>query len=309
MPAANAPRLTVGDSTITGLFEQPLDGINMLLGADPQQVREIDWLTTRYATETGELHGNVQAFLVQHEGMTIMVDTCVGNGKSISIVPAWDHMNTPILDRLNALGATPESVDYVLPTHLHLDHVGWQTWWDGNAWQPTFLNARHLLSLQEYEYWGSHRHCTPLAVDDAGNEIEAMRIMFDETQRRVHEESVQPVIDAGLVDLVDPPYDVVPGIRIIPTPGHTPGHISVEITSGGHRAVISGDLFHHPCQIAQPHWASLPDTDAEQSTASRRALLAELAGTQTLLVGTHFAEPWAGLIVADGDTYRFEPCD
>jgi glyoxylase-like metal-dependent hydrolase (beta-lactamase superfamily II) len=303
----NFPQLRLGDSTITGLFEQPLDGINLLLGADPEQVREIGWLTPRYATETGDVLGHVQAFLVQHQGVTIMVDTCVGNGKSITVVPAWDNLNTPFLDRLRALGTAPETVDYVLCTHLHVDHVGWQTWSDGHTWHPTFLNARHLFCHQEYEYWGSHRHLAPRAPEEADDDIDALGIQFDLTQRRVHEQSIQPVVDAGLVELVDPPHEVVPGVRLIPTPGHTPGHVSVEITSGGQRAVISGDLFHHPCQIARPQWASLPDTDSELSTSSRQALLADLAGTPTRLVGSHFAEPWAGVIVNDGDAYRFEP--
>src|ERR1700757_2063666 len=101
------PQLRLGDSTITGLFEQPLDGINLLLGADPDRVREIGWLTPRYATETGDLLGNIQAFLVEHEGITIMVDTCVGNGKSIMVVPAWDNLNTPFLERIRAVGAAP----------------------------------------------------------------------------------------------------------------------------------------------------------------------------------------------------------
>ncbi|GAB17254.1 putative hydrolase [Gordonia effusa NBRC 100432] len=300
-----AIQIAVGNSTITGIYEQPLGDINMLIDASADQVRQIDWLAPHYATAEGELVGNIQSFLVHHEGTTILVDTCVGNDKEVTVVEGWNNLHSPYPERLREQ-VTPDKVDYVLCTHLHVDHVGWQTRWDGTNWQVMFPNARHIFSRREFDHWRALLD-DPTQLDrDPSNHRDALLQSFEHTQRRVFTQSIQPVVDAELVDLVDPPYDVVPGVRMLPTPGHTPGHISVEIVSEGRRAIVTGDMFHHPYQLARPDNVAVPDSDSVQALASRRALLTELVGTDTLLVGTHFAEPWAGVVVADGDTYRFE---
>lgn len=116
---------------------------------------------------------------------------------------------------------------------------------------------------------------------------------------------MQPVLDAGLADLVDTDHVIGPGIQLLPTPGHTPGHASVMIADGAQRALITGDFMHHPSQCAHPEWNSSADADPERALATRRAMLEQLAGTPTLVLGTHFAAPTGGRIVRDGAAYRF----
>ena len=154
------------------------------------------------------------------------------------------------------------------------------------AWVPTFPNARYLLGREEFEYWRS-------------GGLESMA-----TDGRVFVDSVQPVAEAGLVDLVDTDHLVCEEVSLTPTLGHTPGHVSVRISSKGEEALITGDFVHHPCQLARPDWASAADYDQAASTETRRRMFAELADAPTLVIGTHFASPTAGKVVRDGDAFR-----
>jgi glyoxylase-like metal-dependent hydrolase (beta-lactamase superfamily II) len=124
--------------------------------------------------------------------------------------------------------------------------------------------------------------------------------------RAIFFDSVQPIVDAGLAEAVESDAQIAPEVRLKPTPGHTPGHVSVVLESRGERAVITGDMMHHPCQIARPQWSTIFDTDAERSRETRRAFLAEFADTPTLVIGTHFAAPTAGRLVRDGEGYRLD---
>jgi glyoxylase-like metal-dependent hydrolase (beta-lactamase superfamily II) len=172
----------------------------------------------------------------------------------------------------------------VVCTHLHVDHVGWNTMKVGGRWVPTFPNARYLVVRREWEHWSKE--------DD--------RSMGD-----ILGDSVRPVFEAGLVDLVEPGHAVTGEVALEPTPGHTPGHASVRIRSGGAEGVITGDLMHHPVQCAHPDWGSNADCEPALAAATRRAFLAAQAGRPVLVIGTHFAGPHAGRIVRDGAAYRF----
>jgi glyoxylase-like metal-dependent hydrolase (beta-lactamase superfamily II) len=119
-------------------------------------------------------------------------------------------------------------------------------------------------------------------------------------------DSIQPVIDAGLVDLVATDAQLTEHVWLTPTPGHTPGHVSVHIRSRGEEAVITGDLAHHPAQFAHPEWRSSADTDGDMAEATRRAFIARYADRPVLVIGTHFATPTAGHIVRDGDRWRLD---
>ena len=297
---------TVGSSRITSIREQDLTGITDLLhGATPETVAAIEWLHPHFVDADGVLLGLVQAFVLEHDGRLIVIDTCVGNGKDLPVVEAWTGLQTDFLDRFRGAGFDPSAVDIVLCTHLHLDHVGWNTYHDGERWQPTFPNARYLFNRVEYDFWQRDADATYVPADGEAEMVVAIRQVFADTQVRVQRDSVQPIVDAGLADFVEAPCEVFPGLRLLPTPGHTPGHVSVEITSDGSRALVTGDSFHHPCQIAQPGWAALPDSDQVQSTTTRRRMLADLADTDVLVIGTHFAEPVCGRVVSDGDSHRF----
>jgi glyoxylase-like metal-dependent hydrolase (beta-lactamase superfamily II) len=297
-------KLSIGTTTITGIVEQPLYGLNSLLPmATPEAVRAIDWLRPEVVEPDGTLLGVIQAFVVEHDGAVVVVDTCIGDGKDLPVDPAWTNLTTGFLDRFRHEGFDPDQVDVVLCTHLHLDHVGWNTRHDGTRWVPTFPNARYLFDRTEYAHWHHEaRSFDPDIVPTTDREQRA----FDwaRTQANVQLESVQPIVAAGLADLVDAPYEVRPGLRLIPTPGHTPGHVAVEITSAGRRAVITGDSFHHPCQVAHPEWSTRVDVDRNASTATRLAMLDDLVADGGLMIGSHFAPPGFGRIERTPTGYR-----
>ena len=173
----------------------------------------------------------------------------------------------------------------MLCTHLHVDHVGWNTRLEDGRWVPTFPNARYLWNRQEYDYW-----------------IDSEETLY----QSIMSESVKPVFDAGLVDLVEGEHAVTDEVRLEPTPGHTPGHVSVHIASRGEEAIITGDFIHHPVQCAHPEWSSAFDYDAPQGIETRRKFFAQYANQPVLIIGTHFAGVTAGRIVPDGDVWRLD---
>jgi glyoxylase-like metal-dependent hydrolase (beta-lactamase superfamily II) len=194
------------------------------------------------------------------------------------------NQKTPFLGDLAAAGFPREEVDTVICTHLHFDHVGWNTMLVDGEWVPTFPNARYLLCRDEWEHWGREGASGYAAtIDDA----------------------VQPVVDAGLADLVASDHRVTDEIRLEPTPGHTPGHVSVRLASGGADAVITGDLMHHPVQVAEPTWQTPFDSDPAAAIATRRAFCARYADRPVTVLGTHFHHPTAGRIVSHRDAWRF----
>ena len=203
-------------------------------------------------------------------------------GRGASAVPGWDDLHTDFISRLQATGAAPGEVDYVVNTHLHFDHVGWHTELVDGAWQPTFPAARYVMSAGEFGYWQSKPE----------NEIADQHAGFTD--------SVLPIYEAGLVDLVADDHVVIDGVRFMPTPGHTPHHVSVLIESGGQSAVITGDVAHHPCQLAHPDWASTSDFDPDLARTSRMKLVERFADSDTLIIGSHYSDPVAGRIQRAG---------
>jgi glyoxylase-like metal-dependent hydrolase (beta-lactamase superfamily II) len=265
--------------------EIPIPGKGIVPDATPEALApHAAWLRPHFVTEDGRLRLLIQALVVESRGRRIVVDTCVGNDKQRTL-PIFDGLHTSFLDDLARAGFPRESIDTVVCTHLHVDHVGWNTMLVGGRWVPTFPNARYLVVRTEWEHWSKQ--------DD--------RSMGD-----ILGDSVRPVVEAGLVDLVEPGHAVTDEVALEPTPGHTPGHTSVRIRSAGAELVITGDLMHHPSQCAHPEWASIADSDADEARATRRAFLAAEAARGTLVIGSHFAGPHAGRIVRDGAAYRFE---
>jgi glyoxylase-like metal-dependent hydrolase (beta-lactamase superfamily II) len=213
----------------------------------------------------------------------IVVDTGLGNDKKGRAVPVWNDLHTPFLDNMIAAGFAPDSIDTVLCTHLHVDHVGWNTRLVDGQWVPTFPNARYLFGQHEYDYWKSHSDRPEHAA--------------------VFNDSIKPVVDAGLVDLVASDATLSDEITLIPTPGHSPGHISVHVKSDGEEGLLTGDAAHHPVQMAYLDWSSTADADPVQAAASRRELFSRFADTPTLVIGGHFG---AGQIKRYGDAFRFD---
>ncbi len=279
----------IGEVTVSRVLELEMTGGTrfILPQATKEVIQEIPWLCPHFADEEGRLRMSVHALAVQTPTKKIIVDTCIGNDKQREI-PTWTGMQTNFLNDLAAAGFARESVDTVLCTHLHVDHVGWNTMLVDGKWIPTFPNARYLIGQSEFDYWRS---------EEDGLE--------DHSKSPFHD-SVRPVFEAGLVDLVETNHRVCDEVSLEPTLGHTPGHVSVRIRSKGEEALITGDFIHHPCQLAHPEWASSADFDPSASTATRQRVFGALAGEPVLVIGTHFAEPTAGHVVRDGDVWRLD---
>jgi glyoxylase-like metal-dependent hydrolase (beta-lactamase superfamily II) len=284
-------RWQVGACTITKVVELEATGGSRFLlpQATPEEVRRIPWLVPHFADENGRLRMSIHALVIEAPGRRIVVDTCLGNDKTGRGIPHWNNRSGRFLEDLAAAGFPAESIDTVLCTHLHVDHVGWNTRLVAGRWVPTFPNARYLFGAREFAHWQAQTE--------------------REDQRAVFADSVAPIVDAGLHELVAEDHTLCPEVRLMPTHGHTPGHVSVWIESQGEAAAITGDLAHHPCQMAHPHWNSTADMDPRQAEATRRGFFAGLAGKPVLVIGTHFAGASAGRVAADGTGFRLLVCE
>jgi len=279
--------IAVGRLRISAVVERagPTRPTWLLPDAAPEAVeRHRAWLAPHFLDGQGRFLQSIHTFVIQAPGLTALVDTCVGNDKDRGGRQPFHMMRTSFLDDLRAAGFPPESIDLVLCTHLHVDHVGWNTRLENGRWVPTFPRARHLFARREWEHWSAER---------------------DADTRRIMADSVTPVLDAGLAQLVDADHRVSDELWVEPTPGHTPGHLSVRLRSGDSEAVITGDLMHHPVQMAEPRWGSHFDSDVEQARKTRQAFCERYADTPVTVLGTHFHHPTAGRIVRHGDTWRF----
>ena len=276
----------IGEVTVTRVVEiEATGGMSPILpDAKREILKEIPWLYPHFVDESGRMRGSIHALIIETPDRTIVVDTCVGNDKERGN-PPWNQLQTTFLADLEAAGYAPDRIDNVLCTHLHVDHVGWNTMLVDGKWQPTFPNARYLMGRVEFEHWN--------AVD------------VDST-KQIMSDSVLPVFDAGLVDLVETDHKICDEVSLIPTVGHSPGHVTVLIQSQGEEGMITGDFIHHPCQFAHPEWSASPDTDPEQARRTRHEVFSRYADTPMLIIGTHFATPTAGPLKRDGDAYRLE---
>jgi len=279
---------TIGDVTVTKIVELEVTGGTRFLlpQATPEAILPIAWLRPHFADETGRLRMSIHSFVVQTPTQRIIVDTCLGNDKQNRRIPHWNDRDGPFLADLAEAGFPPESIDTVLCTHLHVDHVGWNTMMVDGRWVPTFPRARYLMGRTEYDHWSTIHDRPDMA-----------HILAD---------SVTPIVEAGLAAMVETTERICEEIRLVPSVGHTPGHVSVMIESRGEQAMITGDFMHHPCQIAHPEWATLADSDPEQGIETRRTMFADLADSPVLVIGTHFAGATAGRIVRDGDMYSLD---
>jgi glyoxylase-like metal-dependent hydrolase (beta-lactamase superfamily II) len=278
----------IGDVKITRIVESeaPWNGTWLLPDATPENVvREADWLLPHFSDETGRLRMSIHALVLESQGKRIIVDTCIGNDK-VRSNPAWNKLQLPFLKDLATTGYAREAIDRVVCTHLHVDHVGWNTMLVDGKWVATFPNARYVIGGTEWDFW-SH---------------------FDgKDMRDPVDDSVRPVVAAGQADLVESTHRITDEVWLEPSPGHTPGHHSVRISSKGADAVITGDLMHHPIQCRFPEWDDSFDSDGAMAKRTRRAFCDKYADSSVLVFGTHFATPSAGRIVRASDSFRFVP--
>lgn len=285
--------LALGDCTIDtvvddiGAFISPFD---LMPGADRAAVeRHARWMApTWYDEGSAKLVMAYQSLILRTPRHTILIDSCIGEDK----VRANLHFHMkkwPWMANLKALGLTPADIDIVMCTHLHPDHVGWNTQLRDGRWVPTFPNARYMFERTEYAHWEKESAAGAARIGE------------------VFKDSVLPIMEAGQAELVAGDHEIEKGIWLEPTPGHSPGHVVVNVETGGRRAVFSGDLMHHPIQVPHPEWSTCFCWDMPMSARTRRSFVERHAGTDTLIVPVHFAGETAGHIVEqDGETrFRF----
>lgn len=227
--------------------------------------------------DTDAIVARLQTWIVEIDGLRVLIDTGAGNDKERPGIAVFGNLRTPFLERLAAAGFLPEDIDLVVCTHLHVDHVGWNTRLEAGDWIPTFPNARYVFPQPDAEYWD------PRNLDRFPNKIgEAVNAGF-------FEDSVRPILDRGLADLVSGVAEIAPGVRLEPAPGHTPGSQTITVTSRGERAVFVGDVMHHPLQIMNPHWNSIFCEDGVRARESRRRVLERVVAEEAILIPAHFA--------------------
>jgi glyoxylase-like metal-dependent hydrolase (beta-lactamase superfamily II) len=227
--------------------------------------------------DTDTIVARLQSWVVEIEGSRILIDTGAGNDKERPGIPLFGNLKTPFLKRLSAAGFEPPDIDLVICTHLHVDHVGWNTRLDAGSWVPTFPKARYVFPKPDAEFWD------PRNLARYPNKIgEAVNAGF-------FDDSVRPILDLGLAQLVDGSVEVAAGVRLDPAPGHTPGSQTITVTSRGESALFVGDVLHHPLQIMNPGWNSIFCEDAALARESRLRVLHRSVDEEAILVPAHFA--------------------
>jgi len=277
--------IRLGDVAITPVVEidrSSFPTASMLPDSTPAaEAAHHAWLRPHFFDEaTGDLGSRIQSFVVRTPRHTVLIDTCVGNDKEREGSALWHRRRGSYLDDLRRAGVAPEAVDYVVCTHLHVDHVGWNTRLVDGRWMPTFPRATYVWAGEEWEYW---RHEKDACIAD----------------------SVVPVVDAGQAALVDSDHAVDAWLRFEPTPGHTPGHVAVRLSTSAGEAVFSGDLMHRVVQVAEPQWSSRFCADPKRAAATRHEFIERHADSGVLVLAAHFPKP--GYIVREAGGTRFAP--
>ncbi|MEN3288680.1 MAG: hypothetical protein V7634_2980 [Bradyrhizobium sp.] len=284
-------KFSVADLTIQRVVEQErpyFPALELLPDLTPEMLDEHRiWLKQAKALDDNDvLILCFQSYVVKTPHHTILIDSCIGNDKPRPGRPNWDKKTDDTYMRgLAAAGVSVDDIDMVMCTHLHVDHVGWNTRLDNGRWVPTFPNARYVFGQSEYDYW---------TAQNAKAEVPPFT------------DSVLPVVEAGKADLVANDFAIGDHVRIVPTPGHTPGHIAIAIGKGKDDAVFAGDLIHTPLQLRHPELSPKFDVDPAQAAATRRQFLERCCDTDTLFCPAHFPSPSIGKIRRKGNAFACE---
>ncbi|MEV6039771.1 MBL fold metallo-hydrolase [Nonomuraea sp. NPDC052116] len=290
-------RITLGDVTITRVWEfygpVAMTPETFFPESSPRAWEEhASWLEPHFVDpETRIVNAAIQTWLLRSEGRNILIDTGVGNHKERPYAPVWSRLDTGFLDNLARAGVRPEDVDLVVNTHLHVDHVGWNTYLDGRAWVPTFPNATYLMPKTDFDFWNPANEHEPLL--GRGNQ-------------NVFEDSVAPVHEAGLTTLWEDSYTIDANLRLESAPGHTPGSSVVVLESGADRAVFVGDLLHSPVQLVEPDTNSCFCEDPAGARATRRKVLGWAADHNALVVPAHLGGQGAAEVRREGSGFAIK---
>jgi glyoxylase-like metal-dependent hydrolase (beta-lactamase superfamily II) len=277
----------IGPEEQLGRVGLPVD--RFLVGFDREVFnRHAAWLApNHYSPEHDRLVSSIHSWLLRTPRHTILVDGCCGNHKNRPWMERFHRLNTPWLDNLRAAGVAPEAIDIVLCTHLHADHVGWNTQLRDGRWTPTFPNAQYLFSDREDARWNPARNAA-----------------LEPNRRILYEDSVLPVIEAGLACLIDGEHDIDDTLHIEPAPGHTAGHVVLKLLSEDERGLFCGDVIHNVVQVLEPCWNSAYCENADEARVTRRRVLDHCADENALLFPTHFGAPFVAAIHRAGDGFR-----
>ena len=257
------------------------------------------WVEPFYDFATKTIKISMHSYVISTPEINILVDTCIGNDKNrvgngpiykanADVLSHWNLRESPYLQNLNNIGLTTEDIDYVMCTHLHADHVGWNTRLENNRWVPTFPNAKYLFSPEEL-----------------ASISKESKNPYDQYTKLVYEDSILPVIEAGQSILIDNGLDLGKGIHLLPTPGHSPGHYCIEIESAKHKGILTGDVLHNPIQVNYPDLSTMFCADKTKSNEQRIKLVDQLTDTETIVLAAHFCGSTAGRIISNNESREF----
>lgn len=276
----------LGDLRLTKITEQVFNSLTvgqLYPDATPSSLVSLDRGPALTLDSPAEM--SIHSWLVETPNHRMLVDTASGNQKNRPFSSLFHQLRSPWLEILQASGVRPSDIDFVLHTHLHVDHVGWNTVWNGERWVPTFANAVHICSQAEMDFYASPES--------------APRAM-------VFEDSIRPVQEAGQMRVIsDHGQEVLPGVRFLPTPGHSRGHMSISIESGNELALFCGDVMHTPIQLARPAWNSRFCEHQSAARESRKKLLAHASNLGATIFTSHFAESSVGRVAELGEYYSW----
>lgn len=281
---------TVADMTVHRIIEQEqafLGALDMFPDLTPALLAENrHWLQPAALDAQGLLVLCFQSYVIRTPHYTVLIDSCIGNDKQRAR-PAWNMKSDgTYLAALALAGLSVDDIDYVLCTHFHADHVGWNTKLLDGRWVPTFPKARYVFAESEYRHWVEQHAREPVVA---------------------FADSVLPIIEANRADIVGDDFQIGDHVRLLPTPGHTPGHVAVTLGRTGDDAVLTGDLIHSPLQMRYPAFSPRFDANPVQAAVTRRRFLERYCNTQTLCCTSHFPSPSVGRITQWGDGFRCDP--
>jgi len=285
----------IGDMRLSRVEEMVIPLVeagSMFAAFTPEHERQhSDWLApTYFDPQSKRLLMSIHTWVLRTDHHTILIDTCFGNHRNRPGFRDGHQLDKPWLANLAAVGVRREEVDFVLCTHLHIDHVGWNTMEENGRYVPTFPNARYLFSRADFELYDTENRANPKRP----------------AQHGAFNDAVLPVVEAGLADMVGAEHAIDDNLLIRSAPGHTPGSVTLEASSKGRRGLFTGDILHHPLQVYHPEWNSRFCVDPDAAAISRRRVLEHCAEHEALMLPAHFARPHCGYVRRAGEGFSFE---